>query len=101
MDHPPHGSKDRADALACAAHGAVSLGGSEEPEQAGGFDFVPGYHGEPLGGELFGIGETIESVHAGKLRFGMAAVLSPGSQIAHGVRTGPFYTAGIGDDDEL
>ena len=32
---------------------------------------------------------------------GPFAVLSPGSQIAHGVRTGPFYTAGIGDDDEL
>ena len=79
VDHPPHGSKDRADALACAAHGAVSLGGSEEPEEAGGFDFVPGCHGEPLGGQLFGMGEIIESVHASELRFGMAGALSPGS----------------------
>ena len=75
VDHPPHGSKDRADALACAAHRAVSLGGSEEPEEAGGFSFVPG-DGQLLGGELFGMAETIEEVRAGGLPFGMAEALS-------------------------
>ncbi len=32
IDHPPGGSKDEADALACAASGAVYLGGMEDPE---------------------------------------------------------------------
>jgi bifunctional UDP-N-acetylglucosamine pyrophosphorylase/glucosamine-1-phosphate N-acetyltransferase len=32
---------------------------------------------------------------------GPFAVLSPGSHVAPGARTGPFYTAEIGDDDEL
>src|SRR5437660_1073204 len=32
---------------------------------------------------------------------GPFAVLSPGSHVAAGMRTGPFYTAEIGDDDQL
>ena len=32
---------------------------------------------------------------------GPFAVLSPGSHVAAGVRTGAFYTGEIGDDDEL
>ena len=32
VDHPTTGSKDEADALACAAFGAVDLGGEEDPD---------------------------------------------------------------------
>jgi len=32
VDHPPGGSKDEADALACSIVGAINLGGEEDPE---------------------------------------------------------------------
>lgn len=32
VDHPPSGSKDEADALACSVVGAIDLGGMEDPE---------------------------------------------------------------------
>jgi hypothetical protein len=32
VDHPVSGSKDEADALACAVFGAVALGGEEDPD---------------------------------------------------------------------
>jgi hypothetical protein len=32
IDHPPKGSKDMADAFACAIYGAIQLGGCEDDE---------------------------------------------------------------------
>lgn len=63
IDHPAGGSKDEADALACAVLGAVLLGGEEEAPDAraylSGADFQVGSMFElPLGTNLRGIWET-------------------------------------------
>lgn len=34
IDHPPSGSKDLSDALACSVSGAITIGGEEDPEGA-------------------------------------------------------------------
>lgn len=65
VDHPVSGSKDEADALACAAFGAVALGGEEDPdggearyeefeilvgnkvEKFAGFEFIDTYYEPP------------------------------------------------------
>lgn len=52
VDHPPSGSKDEADALACAAMGAVFLGGMEDPDGKQAYIAEPTW---PMGTQLTGL----------------------------------------------
>jgi hypothetical protein len=47
IDHPADGSKDMADAVACACEGAVLLGGSEDPSGARAYATAGWAHAEP------------------------------------------------------
>lgn len=59
VDHPPHGSKDLADALACSIVGAIAAGGSEDADGSS----------VEVGGSLFSTGEAFVSL-AGENEFG-------------------------------
>lgn len=54
IDHPPHGSKDKADAFSCSIIGAIMVGGEEDPEgaivESGGAYFESGNAMAPLEG---------------------------------------------------
>jgi hypothetical protein len=62
IDHPPGGGKDEADALACAAAGAIVLGGEEELDE----------HGQPVPAELASAGFNWSGEPAGELPLGFS-----------------------------
>ncbi len=84
IDHPPGGSKDVADAVACAVWGAIVLGGAEGERAAGQDDVVPDYAPEPIGGWPHGLNESIGLPVGMVEHFGAPTRLSPyGGQRPH------------------
>jgi hypothetical protein len=60
VDHPPRGSKDESDALACSVLGAIEIGGSESEEQEQ--SYLGSISVSASNYEDFGIGVELESL---------------------------------------
>jgi hypothetical protein len=60
IDHPASSSKDLADAFACAAQGAVEVGGEEDPQQREAFFGNASFEVGPAIGSLAGVPRDME-----------------------------------------